>query len=173
MRIRIIGTDLPGTSDGNTGVHVGVQRGTEVVDAVSADVASVTFDVEVSVVTSADGLDFRGKSVHGRRGERFLYLVWSRQSAGGRAEMFRRAKLQLGPVAELLTASEFAVGGTSDGGTSHGGTSDAGTPIGGTSGSGTVIGAVPNVIGRLSMTDAKGGPICASVRPPAIDWQLA
>ena len=26
------------------------------------------------------------------------------------------------------------------------------------------------LVGRLGLTDAKGGPICASVRPPLIDW---
>lgn len=26
------------------------------------------------------------------------------------------------------------------------------------------------VVGRLSMTDKRGGPLCASVRPPLIDW---
>jgi hypothetical protein len=26
---------------------------------------------------------------------------------------------------------------------------------------------------RLDLTDAKGGPICASVRPPAVEWRLA
>jgi Family of unknown function (DUF5990) len=26
------------------------------------------------------------------------------------------------------------------------------------------------LVGRLGLTDAKGGPVCASVRPPLIDW---
>jgi hypothetical protein len=28
------------------------------------------------------------------------------------------------------------------------------------------------VEGRLALTDAKGGPLCASVRPPTITWSL-
>jgi Family of unknown function (DUF5990) len=28
------------------------------------------------------------------------------------------------------------------------------------------------LIGRLSLRDPSGGPICASIRPPAIDWSL-
>ncbi len=142
MRIRIIGTDLPGISGGYPGVQVGLQRGNTVTDPVSADVASVTFDLVVSVVPTVDGPDFRGPSVFGKRGSRFLYLVWSRPNPGGAPEMFRRAKLLLKPVAELLASSETADGG-------H-----------------------PDVIGRLALTDAKGGPVCASVWPPAIHWQL-
>jgi hypothetical protein len=26
------------------------------------------------------------------------------------------------------------------------------------------------LVGRLGLTDAKGGPVCAAVRPPAISW---
>lgn len=29
------------------------------------------------------------------------------------------------------------------------------------------------LVGTLSLTDAKGGPVCASVRPPAIAWTVA
>ena len=40
------------------------------------------------------GVDYRGPAVHGRAGERFLYLTWG-EVAGDRFEMFRRAKLML------------------------------------------------------------------------------
>ena len=29
------------------------------------------------------------------------------------------------------------------------------------------------LVGRLGLTDAKGGPVCASIRPPAIEWSAA
>ncbi len=29
------------------------------------------------------------------------------------------------------------------------------------------------LVGRLGLTDAKGGPLCASVRPPLIEWSAA
>jgi hypothetical protein len=29
------------------------------------------------------------------------------------------------------------------------------------------------LVGRLGLTDPKGNPLCASVRPPAIDWSAA
>lgn len=146
MRVRIVGTDLPGTGGRFPGVRVGVQHRDVVVDALPADAASVTFELEVQVISTADGLDFRGPLVHGRRGERFLYLVWTRPDADGSPEMFRRAKLQLAPVADLLS------------------------PIG----PGPTAAAAEDaiVIGSLGLTDAKGGPVCASVRPPAITWHL-
>jgi hypothetical protein len=28
------------------------------------------------------------------------------------------------------------------------------------------------LVGRLGLTDAKGQPLCAAVRPPAIDWSV-
>ena len=28
------------------------------------------------------------------------------------------------------------------------------------------------LVGRLRLTDAKGQPMCAAVRPPAIDWSV-
>jgi hypothetical protein len=141
MRVRIVGTDLPGTGGRLPGVRIGVQHRDTVVDALPADAASVTFELEVTVVATADGLDFRGPLVHGRRGERFLYLVWVQPDAGGAPKMFRRAKLQLAPVAQILAST----------------VSDADGRM---------------VIGSLALTDAKGGPVCASVRPPAISWQL-
>ena len=57
---------------------------------VAADAASARWETEVAVV----GDDFRGPAVHGRRGERFVYLTWGDLSGGGFA-MFRRAKLML------------------------------------------------------------------------------
>jgi hypothetical protein len=29
------------------------------------------------------------------------------------------------------------------------------------------------LVGRLTLTDAKGNPVCASVRPPLIEWSAA
>ena len=40
-------------------------------------------------------VDFKGPAVHGKRGDRFLYLTWVNMGADGAAEMFRRAKLML------------------------------------------------------------------------------
>ena len=60
----------------------------------------------MGVVTTDDGgLDFRGPAVHGKRGERFLYLTWGEVPSDGSFLMFRRAKLMLGAVDPDLVKS--------------------------------------------------------------------
>jgi hypothetical protein len=123
---RIVGTDLPGKAH----VHVGVQRGRDVVDLVSsaAAVAEFAFDVDVR-----NGR-FTGPYVHGKGDERFVYLSWG-EIVGGTFTMFRRAKLQLDSLDPA----------TCDG---------------------------RSVEGRLGLTDDRGDPRCASVRPPTITWTV-
>jgi hypothetical protein len=142
VKVRIIGSNLPGTHCGDhVGVRVGMQRGASVVEVVPGDAPSAVFDVDVEVVETGAGVDFRGPFVHGRRrGERFIYLVWTHADTGGEAVMFRRAKLLLAPLAGLDLSAAVA---------GHG-----------------------RAVGELSLTDACGGPVCASVAPPAIVWQI-
>jgi Family of unknown function (DUF5990) len=104
MQIHVEGTDLPRRD----GVLVGVQVGKEVVDIVPATVSSARWAVDVAVVATPDGeLDVRGRAVHGRRGDRFLYLSWGTRSAAGEFTMFRRAKLMLDAVdPEMLGAAK-------------------------------------------------------------------
>jgi hypothetical protein len=140
MRVRIVGTNLPGIRfGGREPVHVGVQRRKEVVDLVPGDAAEAVFDFDVDVV---DGPDFRGPYVHGKRGQRFLYLSWGYASDGGGTdfEMFRRAKLHLSAIDDGLVGEAAAGGGVLE--------------------------------GRLSLTDGRGGPRCASVRPPLVEWRV-
>ena len=114
MRVVIEGFDLPGAQfcdrDGAVfdGVHVGVQVGREPFDLVSGDAASARWQLDVDVVRGPHGeLDFRGPAVHGRRGDRFLYLTWGRVHDGS-FDMFRRAKLMLHAVDPQLVASAAA-----------------------------------------------------------------
>ncbi len=90
-------------------VHVGVQRGDTVVELRPADADSIewVFDVR-AVLTDEGGLDLRGPYVHGRRGDRFLYLSWGTVGPDGAFTMFRRAKLLLSAVdpSALLAANE-------------------------------------------------------------------
>jgi hypothetical protein len=73
-------------------VHVGVQRGTAVVEQVPIDVDDPRWSFVVTTRATEDGeLDFGGPYVHGRRGDRFCYLSWGTMDGG--FEMFRRAKL--------------------------------------------------------------------------------
>jgi len=91
----ITGQRLPGrTCGGHQNVHVGIQVGSQPHDLVPGDAASAHWNTEVEVVRRADTLDFRGAAVHGRPGERFLYLTWGELDRD-RFDMFRRAKLML------------------------------------------------------------------------------
>lgn len=47
-------------------------------------------------------LDFRGSAVHGKRGDRFIYLTWGNVGEDGTFHMFRRAKLMLNRVDRTL-----------------------------------------------------------------------
>ena len=53
-------------------------------------------------VDEQGALDFRGPAVHGKRGERFLYLTWGDVGDDGSFEMFRRAKLMLNRIDPAL-----------------------------------------------------------------------
>ena len=147
MLIRIEAHDLPGRScgpsperpAGHHGIEVGVQRKNrpgELMGRVSADVESVTWEVEATPV-SPDTADFRGPYVSGPPGGRFIYLSWGVVEEPGSFEMFRRAKIMLdGIPADVLEMAQ----------------------------------ATGVLTGRLNLTDPKGNPTCAAVRPPLIEW---
>lgn len=145
MRITIHGHDLPGRRwDCQEGpvenVHVGLQVGSAPAELVPGDAPSATWQLDVRVLTGADGaLDVRGPGVHGRPGERFVYLTWGAvDGEDGSFAMFRRAKLMWADIdADLLRSAEASGRG---------------------------------LRADVSLTDERGGPRCARVRPPAIRW---
>jgi hypothetical protein len=109
VRVAIRGHNLPGRRwQECTNVHVGLQEGREPVGLVPADADAASWDLDVRVVVVDDGdLDFRGPAVHGKRGERFLYLTWGDVDREGSFTMFRRAKLMLHRVdPDLVRAAE-------------------------------------------------------------------
>lgn len=118
MRIRIEARDLPGrrfVSDGVplANVHVGVQVRKEPVGLVRGDSESAQWEVNVVAAADGDGgFDLRGPAVHGRRGERFLYLTWGDVAADGSFEMFRRAKLMVADIDDQLLATAARTDGT-------------------------------------------------------------
>ena len=141
VSVRIDGFRLPGsTFEGADSIEVGLQRRNDVEQAVRGDADSASFALSVDVVPSADGVDFRGPYVHGRKGERFLYLSWGRRGNDGSHEMFRRAKLHLSaidsPQVDRALAEQLPL------------------------------------VAELALTDEHGGPVCASVRPPQIHWEV-
>ncbi|MGQ0519683.1 MAG: DUF5990 family protein [Actinomycetota bacterium] len=139
--IRIVGVSLPGRrfSDGGPGgcvyddVRIGVQRGRDVDQLAPGDAASVVLNLDLRPVEEREA---RGPYVHGRRGERFLYLVWV---AGDDRIMFRRAKLMLNDIPESAWEEAQAPGRILE--------------------------------GTLALTDARGGPLCARVRPGVVSWR--
>jgi hypothetical protein len=135
----IRGHDLPGASyDGHARIAVGLQVRDEPAGLVAGDAPAALWETEVRLV---DG-DARGPAVHGRRGDRFVYLTWgavSDPSFGGFA-MFRRAKLMLDRVDPALLAEAEQSGRA--------------------------------LVADVALTDEKGGPRCARVDPPAVTWSV-
>jgi hypothetical protein len=98
LPVRIIGTSLPGRVSGeHDALSLGVQRGKAVEQLVPADVERAVFETQVELRTGARGLDFAGPYVHGKPGERFLYLTWGVGDESA-FTMVGRVKLHL-PVA--------------------------------------------------------------------------
>jgi len=79
-------------------VHVGVQLRRDPAQLVRADNSDPLWELNVDVARSGGRLDFRGPAVHGKRGDRFIYLTWGNAGPNDVFEMFRRAKLMLDRV---------------------------------------------------------------------------
>jgi hypothetical protein len=111
MRIVIDAHDLPGVEFVSDvvplhQVHVAVQIGKGPVGLVRGDADTARWEIDVPTVIADGGVDLRGPAVHGKRGERFLYLTWGDVGAGDSFAMFRRAKLMIGDIEpELLAAA--------------------------------------------------------------------
>ena len=150
LTIEVIGRRLPGIRfcDGAEGgravrepVHVGIQRGEEVIEAVPADVEQVLFRPSFRVTRQPDGSpNFLGPFAKGTARERFFYLSWGVASPGGRFEMFRRLKVHLSHITWGQIEHALASG------------------------------RAPRVL--LELTDARGGPLCASIRSDRARWEL-
>lgn len=112
LPLRIVGLGLPGRAFHDAGftgrrwrnVHVGVQRGPDVVGRVPADAGEAIWDLVLTLDPGRDGaLEIGGPFVHGRPGDRFLYLSWGDLAEDGSWNMFRRLKLWPGDAgAEAL-----------------------------------------------------------------------
>jgi hypothetical protein len=95
VRIVVRGYQLPGRHCGGyDNVHVALQVGSRPEGVVPGDASAAEWTTEIHVIGEQDRRDFRGPAVHGRRGERFLYLSWG-EFDGLEFVMFRRAKLML------------------------------------------------------------------------------
>ncbi|MFF1798833.1 DUF5990 family protein [Kitasatospora sp. NPDC058263] len=154
VRIRIEATDLPGRScpaepgfPGYQDIHVAVQRRGrpgELLDPQPGDAARAAWTLECTVKPLPSGVDLLGPYVQGGPGARFVYLSWI---ASGRTD-----GVAAGPEgftmfrrAKLMLAAVDPD------------TADAAVR-GGT------------LVARLGLTDVKGHPLCAAVRPPLVAW---
>jgi hypothetical protein len=105
LKIKVICEDLPGTEflDTTGGreciykpVHLGIQRGIEVIEAVPANRKRVVFEPQFRVSPLPDGkTNFLGPFAKGTPAERFFYLSWGVKNPFGTLTMFRRAKIHL------------------------------------------------------------------------------
>lgn len=116
VEVAVDGFAMPGLScapstagEQYTNVHVGVQRLREVVDLHPGDSPTAGWSFDVVTKGSGDDIDFGGPFVHGRRGDRFIYLSWGAVDAGG-FRMFRRAKLHFADAAPEVLASAVETG---------------------------------------------------------------
>jgi len=116
LRVRVVGTDLPGIrhceadKTSREPVHVGIQRGKEVIDDVPADRTRVTFGAEFDIGTQPDGsVNFTGPYAQGDRHDRFFYLSWGVRS-GPYFHMFRRLKIRLGHLSRAKVNAAIKAG---------------------------------------------------------------
>jgi Family of unknown function (DUF5990) len=111
MQIVIEGHNLPGiefVSDGVPlrNVHIAVQVGKEPIGLTRGDADSARWQIDVRAIRAGSGVDLRGPAVHGKKGERFLYLTWGDVGPDNSFAMFRRAKLMIGDIEpEMLAAA--------------------------------------------------------------------
>jgi hypothetical protein len=144
--VTIRGHHLPGREfcrpDGSTmdNVHVAIQVRGDPWQPIRADRRQTAWTVDIDVVDHDGVRDFRGPAVHGRRGERFLYLTWGHVPPDGSFEMFRRAKLVLDRIDPGVLDTAVATG---------------------------------SLTARVDLTGGDGGPRCARVDPPAIEWSTS
>ncbi|MCB0519144.1 MAG: hypothetical protein H6577_05550 [Lewinellaceae bacterium] len=87
---------FPGKAFGTfSNVHLGIQKGKETVEETSCATVSKVFNLPIFIKEDKEGRpDFSGEFVHGKLGDRFLYLVWFEKEEWGKT-MFRRGKIKL------------------------------------------------------------------------------
>lgn len=101
VTITIIAIDPP--FERQHGVLFGLQSTRSVDDPLPAS-ESTEFRVHVEVRSNHGVVDFAGDHVHGRRGDRFIYLSWGVADQSGTFVMFARAKIKLGDIPPDLLA---------------------------------------------------------------------
>jgi uncharacterized protein DUF5990 len=147
ITMRIRGPTLPGIRCGCGGndhpepydpIHLGIQRGREVVDIIRGDAAEAVFEIPIEIRDLNGVVQFHGPHVQRRLPQQFIYLNWGEVKDAGQFRMFRQAKLHLTAIDPALVQR--------------------------------VVDENVVLEGALGLTDGKGNPLSASVRPPVITW---
>jgi len=100
LTVQLVCTGLPGTtfSDGKNAyenIHLGIQAGEAIINAVPGDARRAVFEPTFRVAPLPGGkTNFLGPYAKGTPAERYFYLSWA-EKKGGKLAMFRRAKIQL------------------------------------------------------------------------------
>ena len=120
LDIRVVCRELPGlvfnerTDDGvvaRSPVHLGIQKGKDVIEACPADRKSVTFALDFRLGKQPDGSpNLLGPFAQGMPDDRFFYLSWGIQGADGAFAMFRRLKVRLGHLGWKRIAAAHKAG---------------------------------------------------------------
>jgi hypothetical protein len=141
---RVDAIDLPGNYLGDQiPLLVGIQHGQEIrqiTPLASADTAS--FDFEFALAGEGDSVDVRGPFVHGRKGDRFVYLVWGHPTQDDPFVRYARTKLMFNdiPMDLMLTVADGSAGGV--------------------------------LVCTLQATSDKGTESSGTVRPPRVSWAI-
>lgn len=98
--IEIVCEALPGLQyEGRGPLHLGIQRDSEIVEAVPTDRNHTTFRPALRVRKHTDGsANLLGPFAHGPRAERFIYLNWVIVRDGTPREQIGRIKLHLNHI---------------------------------------------------------------------------
>ncbi|HEV7645193.1 MAG TPA: DUF5990 family protein [Pyrinomonadaceae bacterium] len=148
LTIKVICNNLPGAEfdDDAKGlhyrdVHVGIQRGEDVIETVRGDSKTAEFAPVFKVAELPGGAaNFLGPFAKGTKDQRFFYLSWGELGKNNIFRMFRRAKIHLSHLkwADVERAAK----------------------------------ANSALTVHLSLTDHCGWPLCASVKPPYVKWDI-
>jgi uncharacterized protein DUF5990 len=97
LTIEVVCTELPGIRFADyEPVYLGIQKGTDVIEAVPGDAKRAVFKLIFRIGKQPDGSpNFLGPFTQGPVRQRFFYLSWGVMHQNQQFEMFRRAKIQL------------------------------------------------------------------------------
>jgi len=105
LKVRVVCRKLPGSAwieqvkgepVRREQIHLGLQRGEVIEDAVAVDAEPIVFEPLFTVRQQANGApNFLGPYAKGTVAERFFYLMWTAPAADGSLALFRRVKVPL------------------------------------------------------------------------------